>query len=579
MFKGILRRALFLFALLLPAPMLWAAGPGVDLLDRHAHPLAEELLVYVESEQRPIPEQVLAWARQGQLAQASVRSINRGLGSDPLWLVMRAHNPTNEPLSRELSAEVGWLDQLELVHFFADQRLQEGLSGDRIGMDERPLPGRFPRFSLDFPPGESWVLLRAETQDPMMLPLFLSRPHETRERDRNAWLTYGFVYGAVASIAIYNLVLFFALGQLRFGLFSLYLVGFLFMNLSYSGIGMELFWPQAVVWQQWAPPLGMTVFVVSGLVFGAYFLSFRQHYPGRFRILLGACVLMPTLVLLSLIAGHQALALNFAFAFVPLFSLMMIGMGASAFRREPTVAALFLVGTMASIVTATVTALTVAGPLPYTALGFHAVEFGMVVDAVFLALALAEQVRTDRVAMRTAERAALQDPLTGLVNRRGFARTAEVLWTRACRLDLPLSVLTLDLDHFKRINDRFGHAAGDRVLERLAAILNEGRRQHDLIARMGGEEFVVILPECGQPEALIVAERYRQAVRGIAADVPEIIMPISVSIGVATRQPRHHALEALIKDSDQALYAAKRAGRDRVRVLAGATPAVAGADA
>jgi diguanylate cyclase (GGDEF)-like protein/putative nucleotidyltransferase with HDIG domain len=159
--------------------------------------------------------------------------------------------------------------------------------------------------------------------------------------------------------------------------------------------------------------------------------------------------------------------------------------------------------------------------------------------------------------------AARTDSLTGLVNRRGFEELFETELERARRGDRPLSVIVADLDGFKAINDRYGHAAGDRALEKLSEILQAVKRRVDTAARIGGEEFAVIAPDSDHHAAYILAERIRRDVREkFAVDQ----FPMTISLGVATF-PRHGATaEALIGGADEALYAAKKLGRDRTVV-------------
>jgi diguanylate cyclase (GGDEF)-like protein/putative nucleotidyltransferase with HDIG domain len=159
--------------------------------------------------------------------------------------------------------------------------------------------------------------------------------------------------------------------------------------------------------------------------------------------------------------------------------------------------------------------------------------------------------------------AARTDSLTSLLNRRGFEELYETELERARRSDRPLSVIVCDLDAFKAVNDRFGHAAGDRALERLSEILQTVKRRIDTAARIGGEEFAVIAPDTDQHAAYILAERIRREVRDTFASEP---FPLTISLGIATF-PRHGATaESLIGGADEALYAAKKLGRDRTVV-------------
>jgi diguanylate cyclase (GGDEF)-like protein len=160
-------------------------------------------------------------------------------------------------------------------------------------------------------------------------------------------------------------------------------------------------------------------------------------------------------------------------------------------------------------------------------------------------------------------REARNDPLTGLLNRRGFLAAAEVELARAVRTGAPLSVLAVDVDHFKRLNDGFGHPAGDAALEALGRLLLGLARGHDLVARTGGEEFALLLPGTDLPAAVHVAERLRQAVHQLRA-----ARPLTVSIGVDVLDPQQgeRELDDLLLGADRALYRAKDDGRDRVQV-------------
>jgi len=158
------------------------------------------------------------------------------------------------------------------------------------------------------------------------------------------------------------------------------------------------------------------------------------------------------------------------------------------------------------------------------------------------------------------EALALRDGLTGLSNRRAFGQRLALEMNRAVRYGTPLSLLILDVDHFKEYNDAFGHVAGDEVLRTLAQVMQLQGRETDFFARYGGEEFVAILPHTGSEGARTVAERLRAAV----ASAPWTARPVTASIGAATLLPGMEAQDDLIRAADGALYAAKAAGRDCV---------------
>jgi diguanylate cyclase (GGDEF)-like protein len=164
-----------------------------------------------------------------------------------------------------------------------------------------------------------------------------------------------------------------------------------------------------------------------------------------------------------------------------------------------------------------------------------------------------------------AAQEARTDSLTGLPNRRFLDEHLVPLLAYHRRRHLPLSAIFLDIDLFKAVNDRLGHAAGDLALVRLGQCLGETVREGDILARYGGEEFVILLPDTAEPEALVVAERLRRAV----AACPLLIggdsaTTLTVSLGVATYPEHGDTTEALLRAADVALYEAKAAGRDRV---------------
>jgi diguanylate cyclase (GGDEF)-like protein len=158
--------------------------------------------------------------------------------------------------------------------------------------------------------------------------------------------------------------------------------------------------------------------------------------------------------------------------------------------------------------------------------------------------------------------AASMDPLTGMFNRRGFAEATSRMIEREANAGRPATVLIFDLDHFKSINDRFGHPAGDEILKLFAAVVVNTLRMSDLSGRIGGEEFAALLP-CSLEEGLIAAERVREAFANSGIVVEDAPVDTTVSIGVAGG-PAGTELEILLAAADTALYKAKRGGRNRV---------------
>lgn len=156
------------------------------------------------------------------------------------------------------------------------------------------------------------------------------------------------------------------------------------------------------------------------------------------------------------------------------------------------------------------------------------------------------------------------DGLTGVANRRHFYLLAEQAQRRSARSQTPMAFLILDIDHFKRINDQWGHAAGDAVLKGFVERVASALRDVDLLARLGGEEFAVLLENASEAQALQVAERIREAVGVSALNIDGQAIPVTVSIGAAVWRGASQTLDELMHQADLALYAAKQSGRNRV---------------
>lgn len=165
---------------------------------------------------------------------------------------------------------------------------------------------------------------------------------------------------------------------------------------------------------------------------------------------------------------------------------------------------------------------------------------------------------------RKAGEAARTDALTGIANRRAFSEEAQRVHSQAERYGIGYSVLLLDCDRFKGVNDGHGHAAGDRVLARLAQIMAETVRETDLVARYGGEEFAALLPATGTDGTLNLAERLRHRIAEERIPAGDDTIRVTASIGVSAWHPGAGGLDGVIRAADEALYEAKRTGRDRI---------------
>ncbi len=221
--------------------------------------------------------------------------------------------------------------------------------------------------------------------------------------------------------------------------------------------------------------------------------------------------------------------------------------------------ALFLLRTPLFAMMPWSTASEMVGSVWLTVLSFEALLF--TISIAFILLAMAKE-RTEY----RHKTAAMIDPLTGIANRRSFLQDSSDMERRHAANPYPAAVLLIDLDHFKSINDRFGHAIGDRVLQVFAESAKANIRSTDLIGRLGGEEFAAVLCGVSREKAVALAERIRSTFAEIASEVDGRPVAATVSIGIVFNQGQTLDMSDLLGQADQALYYAKERGRNRVEI-------------
>lgn len=202
------------------------------------------------------------------------------------------------------------------------------------------------------------------------------------------------------------------------------------------------------------------------------------------------------------------------------------------------------------------------GDLSYGALFtdyyFITLPAGYVMTSMFVIFMLASDLSEEM------KRIAIRDQLTGLLNRRGFNDYGERAFSVARRGGTQLSIIMTDIDRFKFINDRYGHAAGDKALAHFARLLNEDRRSEDVVARVGGEEFALLLPGTDLRDAMAIADQLCEKVGSSPMDLTAVGLPMTSSFGVASISTNDRELDDMVRRADRALYRSKRAGRNQV---------------
>jgi diguanylate cyclase (GGDEF)-like protein len=298
------------------------------------------------------------------------------------------------------------------------------------------------------------------------------------------------------------------------------------------------------------------------------FLTYRRIKPQKPSILKWELPYYTTLIFSSLVWGLGAVLITYneAFVYQVITFYFLMGMAGGALAVYSSIR-YFAISTLAALL------------IPSSLWFFAQQNQTTLLMAVAATIFFLSAIRSTKIlintlhrtfnlshelslARDTAERLARTDALTELNNRRAFTELSEVQIQYCNRYQQPISLLLLDVDYFKKINDQFGHASGDAALQQLSMILKKTVRSSDICGRIGGEEFAILLPHTDLIEATVVAEKIRLSIETTHISFSERDFSMTVSIGVATDI---YDLELLLKAADQAMYSAKQAGRNQVR--------------
>ena len=552
---------------------LWAAiahaGPVqpavLDPSGPESGPLGLQSAVMVEEGERLQWADVAARLAVGQGERGTASVLTFGIGAKPVWIRLQVHNASNAPIRRQLLVGVTWTDSID-AYVVADGQV---LSTWRTGDERRPAIGVSPAMgyahALDFPPGHSELYVRVECIDPMVVPMELLAPDAYDLRVTVVKYAYGVFYGFLIALAAYNAMLYLGLRETSHLYYAFYLLCLIALNLAYTGHGLAWIWPGHAGLQRYVILMLMILFGYSGLVFASRFLELSKHVPKGLFATRVVCMLALVLFSLAVWLNSHLAAVIVAFGFFGIFLFTMVWFGVLSVGRGHVAGRYFLVAVVCGMLGGSAIFLVNLGVVPYSFWTFRSLEMGISLEATLLALALAYQMRQHQQASLKATYLANHDPLTDLHNRRGFMDRARAAWSTAARSQRSLSLILLDLDHFKQINDVHGHDVGDQALVTCARLLASAGRAGDVLARWGGEEFILLLPDTDLDQACALAERLRLALGDCSIDTPKGPMHVTASFGVAQRE-EFVQLEGLIRSADQALYQAKRAGRNRVMV-------------
>src|SRR5690554_2722682 len=552
-----------------------------------------------------VPEDNLDVAQVQQLPDSqwqynsAAEVLNRGFSNGAFWLRV-AIEP--EPANRVLEIAYPLLDEVSVYWERDGQIVESHLTGDTRPFNTRPIIHR--TFVLLVPsntePVVAWV--RIKTQGSVQIPVAVT-PSATflaNEQFSYGWQTM--FLGIVVALALYNLFLFLIV---RHQTYLWYVLAVIFsgaVQLNFNGLLFQWFWPDLPWINRYFTVPIVSCALIAAIVFTMRFLLVSLHSRWGYRVLQGLLGISVIGLIYGFVGSYQSgiMLISALAAFATPVAWMI---GIDVWRKGQILGGFYVLAWTPLLLGHLVLAVSKLGWIPRSPFTELAPQAGVAVEVILLSFALAYRINMERRRRQQAQEHALDvqrqanltlesrvrerteeleqaneqlraisltDGLTHVANRRRFDEKLETEWNRALRHEHELSLILLDIDHFKQVNDRFGHLVGDDCLVALASILSdEVQRSGDLVARYGGEEFAILLPATDVAGAQQVAERMQLSVARTPVNSGEHVSPVSltISLGVATLTPnRQSDCQELIRRADEALYAAKADGRNRVVV-------------
>lgn len=318
-------------------------------------------------------------------------AINFGYTDAAYWFVIPLENTEKNPLERLLIFEPTWLDEVNVTLVDASGQLQTQVGGDTLPFAQRAEPRRQINFKLVLPPGQSTLVVRVASRDTLFLVMSLLDRSALNQLASGEAAFFGFFYGALIALIAFNFVLYLSVREPMYLAYCAYVGAFLVLHTVYNGHAFGLFfreWPEL---SNWAHSLFAYLFALSGLVFASVFLDLKHKLPRMYKVWQKFLIVFFVYFFATFPFGYGVHARG-AVAWIAIYSVFVLCIGFISMKQGNSVAKYYLAATVAGLIGTSITSLTVLGILPYTFATFRAVDFGMLVDAIMLSLALAERI-------------------------------------------------------------------------------------------------------------------------------------------------------------------------------------------
>ena len=544
-------------------------------------------------------EEVSSSTHSKSFRQSHQAAPSFGFTDSIYWFRLALENSDPHPGRWLLEFQYPLLDQVDLFLLDAGGVVSHQQSGDRLAFSQRTISERVPLFLVEIPPESTReIYFRVESSSSLQLPITLWSERAYHQADHDRQILFGIYYGITLALLVYNIMLFVSLRDRIYLFYVAYIGCFSLFQASLNGLSFEYLWPESALWAEKAAPFFMSAASIMAIQFSRLLLQIDREMPTTdkaFRYFMG----LLAIIALYAFWGPYSIVVKLATAGGLIASLALNVVGWISWMAKVKFASYYVLSWTSFLLGSSIYALKTIAVLPENFITEYSIQVGSALEVMLLSFALAYRVKLleeenkriqseanlrleHRVNERTEElndalrhlseakdkleRLSQIDNLTGVYNRNYFDVHYPRIWNLAQRADDPLTLMMIDIDHFKKVNDTHGHLCGDKVLRAVAVAISTAlARNTDLLARYGGEEFVAVLPHTDKNGGLLIAERLRSAVEKLRVEWEGIEIKPKVSVGLASLRPTLKEPPAsLILKADHALYGAKKTGRNRV---------------
>lgn len=522
-----------------------------------------------------------------------------GFNTGAFWFHSYLFNQDNTEQRWLLVLKYPLLDYVDVYVRYPDNRIEHLTSGDMQPFSARAIRYRQPNFWIELPQKtQIELLVRASSKSSMQAPLVLYTPSAFAEMERDAQFGIGLYNGILFALFFYNLILWVTLRDVNHFWYMMHICGFGLVLFCLNGLAFEYLWPNSPWLANHAIPLSMCFSQLTMHQFARLFLNMKNMSPLTDRIAIGFIVFYCLIGIASLFIDYSVAVRITTITVFPGI-IFILTQAIISIKNGYRPAQLFLVAWASLLIGTFIYASVSFGILPKVFITEYGIQIGSAIEMILLSFALAfryanlrnENVKIiyeanekleSNVAKRTSELSlALEqladansrlresnqrDALTGLYNRRHFREVFEQMLRQTSERRQPVGLMLIDLDYFKKINDTYGHLAGDDCLRSLSKTITTTLTGYSaIVARFGGEEFVIVVPNVTSEKLALIAEELRSRIEKEVINIGTQSISITASLGILSISgDRQITPDQALHLSDEALYLSKNKGRNRV---------------